>query len=513
MNDLSNLTRHPDVLYGPHQPELLQDEILADVLEASARRAPEQLALVTAERSLTYRQLDEQADLAASRLIEAGIRPGHIVGLWMPRGIDLLVMQAAIAKAGAAWLPVDEDTPFERLLVCMEDAASPALVTSARMREKLGAQLADAGRPVHLAETLLVPAPPGTVLTRRGAVAGDVPAYVIYTSGSTGKPKGILITQRSICHFLRSENEVLGVRSDDRVYQGFSVAFDMSFEEIWISYLVGATLWLGPKETAGDPEALPRLLAENGVTVLHAVPTLLALFADDVPSLRIINLGGEMCPETRGRALFARRAGTMFNTYGPTEATVSASLARHCVRASRSRSAMPLPNYGLLVIAPGNTARQGSRSAAARRDGRVVHHRSRPVRGLPRPPRPDGRKIPAQSMGRAVRTTRACTAPATWRASSRTVRSCAWAAPTTRSRSAGSASNWARSKPCWPSRTASAPSAVLLRKDDGIDRLVGYLVPNAGRDRRGSLPRPRCAKPCPAACRRTWCRAASSAWT
>jgi non-ribosomal peptide synthetase component F len=79
---------------------------------------------------------------------------------------------------------------------------------------------------------------------------------------------------------------VLGVRGDDRVYQGFSVAFDMSFEEIWISYLVGATLWIGPKETSGDPEALPRLLAANGVTVLHAVPTLLALFAEDVPSLR-----------------------------------------------------------------------------------------------------------------------------------------------------------------------------------------------------------------------------------
>ena len=130
MNDISPLTRHPDVLYGPHQPELLCDEILADLLEASARRAPDQPALISGERRLTYRELDEQASLAASRLIDAGIGPGDIVGLWMPRGIDLLVMQAAIAKAGAAWLPVDEDTPVERLLVCMEDAGSPALVST-----------------------------------------------------------------------------------------------------------------------------------------------------------------------------------------------------------------------------------------------------------------------------------------------------------------------------------------------------------------------------------------------
>jgi non-ribosomal peptide synthetase-like protein len=345
MNDLSPLTRNADVLYGPHQPELLRHEILADLLEGSARRTPDHPALIGADgRRLSYRQLDELASLAASRLIDAGIRPGHIVGLWMPRGIDLLVMQAAIAKAGAAWLPVDEDTPVERLLVCMDDAGSPALVSSERMRERLGT----IAQPVHMAETLLAPAPDDYEPSRRGAVAGEAPAYVIYTSGSTGKPKGILIDQRSICHFLRSENEVLGVLATDRVYQGFSVAFDMSFEEIWISYLVGATLWIGPKETAGDPEALPRLLLENGVTVLHAVPTLLALFAEDVDSLRIINLGGEMCPETVVER-FSRPGRQMFNTYGPTEATVSASLAR-LEPGKLITIGTPLPNYGLLVI-------------------------------------------------------------------------------------------------------------------------------------------------------------------
>jgi len=81
----------------------------------------------------------------------------------------------------------------------------------------------------------------------------DDPAYVIYTSGSTGQPKGIVITQRNICHLLRSENALLGVREEDLVYQGFSVAFDMSFEEIWISYLVGATLWIAPAASGWRP--------------------------------------------------------------------------------------------------------------------------------------------------------------------------------------------------------------------------------------------------------------------
>jgi len=335
---------HPDILYGKPQGELLREEILADLLEASAARTPDHTALIFGARSLSYRELNAQADLVAARLIDAGVRPGQIVGLWLPRGIELLVLQAGIAKAGAAWLPVDEDIPVERLQVCLDDADGAGVLTCAAFAPRL----TELGRPVWTAEALLAAPPAGATLSRRGAVSPDVPAYVIYTSGSTGKPKGILITQRSICHFLRSENAVLGVSTQDKVYQGFSVAFDMSFEEIWIAYLVGATLWIGPKEISGDPETLPRMLDENQVTVLHAVPTLLALFNQEVPSLRLINLGGEMCPESLVER-WSRPGRQMFNTYGPTEATVSASLARlqpgHPVTIGT-----PLPNYGLLVI-------------------------------------------------------------------------------------------------------------------------------------------------------------------
>jgi non-ribosomal peptide synthetase-like protein len=339
--------RHPDILFGPDQADLLREEVLADLLEASARSRPEHVALIFGDEQLTYRQLDERADLVAARLIAAGVGPGRIVGLWLARGIDLLVAQAGIAKAGAAWLPLDETTPVERLMICLDDADGAGVVTS----DALAPQLASLGRPVWTAETLTAPPAPGAELARRNGASPDDPAYVIYTSGSTGKPKGILISQRSICHFLRSENAVLGVTEDDRVYQGFSVAFDMSFEEIWIAYLVGATLWIGPADISGDPEILPHKLAENQVSVLHAVPTLLALFNQDVPSLRLINLGGEMCPEALVErwAMPGRR---IFNTYGPTEATVSASLA--ALEAGQPVTiGKPLPNYGLLVIEAG----------------------------------------------------------------------------------------------------------------------------------------------------------------
>ena len=308
----------PDIpiLHGPDAPELLRHEILADLFEATAARLPDKSALIFGERRVSYAELNDAADRVAHRLIEAGVRPADMVGLWHPRGIELLTLQLGIAKTGAAWLPFDADVPTDRIAVCLDDASAKALLISELSAQTVQAQDGISSQTFTTGE-LLAPLPEGTALRRREGALPEHTAYVIYTSGSTGKPKGIAITQGSISHFLRSENARLGVREDDKVYQGFSVAFDMSFEEIWISYLVGATLWIAPKEIAGDPEALPRALIENDVTVLHAVPTLLALFAQDVPGLRIINLGGEMCPQALVDK-WATPQRQMFNTYGPT---------------------------------------------------------------------------------------------------------------------------------------------------------------------------------------------------
>lgn len=333
------------VLRGPYRPDLLKNETLPDLFETTAASFPEKTALIFDGRTLGYGALNGMADRLASCLLEQGVGTGQMVGLWLPRGMDLLVAQLGIAKAGAAWLPFDADVPTGRIAVCMEDAHSPGLLTCRSQLPLLG----EFAAPLWVLEDLLETVPADAPLVRRGAdFTPDCPAYVIYTSGSTGKPKGITVTQRSITHFLRSENEILGVRSEDRVYQGFSVAFDMSFEEIWIAYLVGATLWIAPREVVGDPDALAQVLEDNRITVLHAVPTLLSLFPRDVAGLRLINLGGEMCPQ----ALVERWATPerrLFNSYGPTEATVSASLAE-LHRGEPVTIGKPLPNYGLLVV-------------------------------------------------------------------------------------------------------------------------------------------------------------------
>jgi non-ribosomal peptide synthetase-like protein len=331
------------VVRGPSQPDLLAEECLPDILRATARRRADHPALVWGERVVTYGQLDAVSEVLAGALAQRGAGAGQVVGLFLPRGADLLIAQAGISKSGAAWLPFDAQTPRERVETCVQAAHAVGLVTCRAWLE----QLRGLSAPVWAVEDLVDAVESNGRPPLRAARPTDV-AYVIYTSGSTGQPKGIAVSHRSICHFLRSENAVLNVRADDRVYQGFSVAFDMSFEEIWISYLVGATLWIAPADLVGDPDRVAQAVAAKRLTVLHAVPTLMGLIDDPLPTVRLINLGGEACPEALVRRLW-RPGRELFNTYGPTEATVSASVA--ALQPGRPVTiGRPLPNYGLLVV-------------------------------------------------------------------------------------------------------------------------------------------------------------------
>ena len=336
-------------LFGRNEPDFLREnEYLADIFEASAQSFPDKPALVFCGESMTYQEVNEKANWVAHYLISQGVVPGKAVGLYVARGFQLLISQLGIAKCGAAWIPLDIDsTPIDRAKVCLEDAKAVGIITT---NENFVADEEELPLLKVWKVEDLFRQPEDSLLRQRDRALclPDYPAYFIYTSGSTGKPKGIEISQRSICQFLRSENSILNVNSDDVVYQGFSVAFDMSFEEIWISYLVGATLWIAEKILASDPERLPNALTQAGVTVINAVPTLISLFTEDIPTVRLINLGGEMCPQALIEKI-ATPNRLIFNTYGPSEATVSASLAQ-LQKGEEVTIGTPLPNYGMCVV-------------------------------------------------------------------------------------------------------------------------------------------------------------------
>ena len=332
-------------LEGPRRPDFVRDELLSDIFGATVASRPEGVALRAGARTLTYAELDRAATAVARGLLRTGIKPGDAVGLWMPRGADLLVAQVAVAKTGAAWLPFDADAPLDRIDICLGDAEAKLLLTSAGFAAKIAGPL---NCPVSIDGDLIDTADTASVDARALGATPDHPAYMIYTSGSTGTPKGIVITGRNICHYLRAANDLYGMSAADVVFQGASVAFDLSMEEIWIPFLVGASLVVASAEMLGEVDRLPTVLAEAGVTVLDTVPTLLAMLPQDVPGIRLIILGGEACPSALALRWW-RPGRRIFNTYGPTESTVVATAAE--VRPGEAVTiGRPIANYTCYVV-------------------------------------------------------------------------------------------------------------------------------------------------------------------
>ncbi|WP_244593129.1 Pls/PosA family non-ribosomal peptide synthetase [Rhodoblastus acidophilus] len=338
------------MLRGPKRPEFLRDELLSEIFAATVEAAPQAIAMTTMERKLSYARVDHEATALARGLARRGIGPGDVVGLWGARGPELLISQIAIAKTGAAWLPFDADAPVERIETCLQDAQAKALLTSETFAAKARGGISAA----IVTEADLIDANDQTPVDARArGTTPDHPAYMIYTSGSTGVPKGIVVTNRNICHYLRSANANYGVTRADVVFQGASIAFDLSMEEIWIPYLVGAELFVATPEVMGEAERLPDLMDEIGVSVLDTVPTLLSLLPRDVASLRVIILGGEACPPSVA-VRWCKPGRTIFNSYGPTEATVVATMAE--VRPNEAVTiGCPIANYTCYVADEANT--------------------------------------------------------------------------------------------------------------------------------------------------------------
>jgi non-ribosomal peptide synthetase-like protein len=327
---------HASIVTGPVKPDILLEETLADLFRQSAKTYAPEPSLTFGEESLSYAQLNRWSDAIASFLSEKGIVRGDKVGIWWPRGLKLHAAILGIIKAGAAYVPLDREMPSERVELVMQEVGAAACFAEHQLNTNC-LQLEVPEQP-EAAENISIPAGP----------LPDDDAYVLYTSGSTGKPKGIPITHRQICHLVRAEQFLFNILPQDKVYQGFSVSFDMWCEETWVSYLAGASIWVADNTTSKAIDELSNTLKKEGITILHAVPSLLAVMDSPLPAIRLINAGGEACtPQVLQK--WAAPGRLFFNSYGPTETTVSATMAL-LNPGDTITIGVPIANYNLAVV-------------------------------------------------------------------------------------------------------------------------------------------------------------------
>jgi non-ribosomal peptide synthetase-like protein len=306
---------------------------LVDILDATARRYPNEPALDDGTVVLTYRALAAEVEAMRRRLAAAGIGVGDRVGVRMPSGdVSLYISILGVLAAGAAYVPVDADDPDERARLVFSEAGVCAVLGAGRTLEVYGA-----ARP---------PVTPG-----RPGLEDD--AWIIFTSGSTGKPKGVAVRHRSAAAFVDAEARLFLVEEPigpgDRVLAGLSVAFDASCEEMWLAWRYGACLVAAPRSLVRSGVDLGPWLVAREITVISTVPTLAALWPDDcLDEVRLLIFGGEACPPDLAERLVTEGR-EVWNTYGPTEATVVATAAR-LDGGGPVRIGLPLDGWRLAVV-------------------------------------------------------------------------------------------------------------------------------------------------------------------
>jgi non-ribosomal peptide synthetase-like protein len=314
------------------------------------------LAVDSGDVPLTYGQLDARANQLARYLRRRGIAPGERIGLLFDDAIDSYTGMLAVLKARAAYVPLDASFPADRVAWIASDADLRLILTRSHLATALGESSPEDAAPLppllcaDEARDLIAAEPVDRLGPGEATHPADDLCYVIYTSGTTGRPKGVAITHASICNFVAVAAEVYGIVTDDRVYQGMTIAFDFSVEEIWVPWASGATLVPKPGRASLLGGDLDCFLAERQVTALCCVPTLLSTLDSEQARLRVLLVSGESCPQD----LVARwhRPGRRFlNVYGPTEATVTATwTVLHPDR--RVTIGVPLPTYSAVILDP-----------------------------------------------------------------------------------------------------------------------------------------------------------------
>jgi amino acid adenylation domain-containing protein len=308
---------------------------------------PDAIAIRTIARQLTYRELDERANRFATSLLQVGVKPGTVIGVFMHRSPECLAALLGIWKAGAAYLALDQLSPPERLAFVLRDAEVPVLIAE-RSRASL--------LPPHASQVLYASdLMSGQFSKPEDPAFSTSPsdlAYVLYTSGSTGKPKGVEVCHGSLANVVESIAEELELQAGEVLLAHISPGFDVSNLEMYLPLISGGSVYIADAGRVGHGQRLIQALQDSGATTLLGTCTVWRLLLDagweGKPDLRAIS-GGEVLPLELAHAL-VRRTAAVWNHYGPTEATICTTTARIDSTTEKISIGRPISNATVHVL-------------------------------------------------------------------------------------------------------------------------------------------------------------------
>jgi amino acid adenylation domain-containing protein len=311
------------VEWNATQVDYTSDLCLHHKFEDFAARTPDAIALVYEQERLTYRELNQRANQLAHHLQTLGVEPEVLVGIYLERSVAMIVSILAILKAGGAYVPLDPAYPQERLALMLAETAVSVLLTQSQLRATL---------PPHPATVICVGKDWDTISTHSqlnlvSGVTSNHLAYVIYTSGSTGKPKGVMNTHKGLCNRLLWMQSTYQLTTADRVLQKTPFSFDVSVWEFFWPLMNGACLVVAKPGGHQDSAYLVKLIAQEQITTVHFVPSMLQFFIEEpelelCQSLKRVFCSGEALPFELQQRFFARLNVELHNLYGPTEAAI-----------------------------------------------------------------------------------------------------------------------------------------------------------------------------------------------
>jgi amino acid adenylation domain-containing protein len=351
---LSELERYQILVeWNQKQVDYPHNKCLHQLFEAQAEKAPENLAVVFENETLTYKELNIRSNKLSHSLRKIGVGPEVLVGLFIESSLDMIIGLLGILKAGGAYVPLTLADPKERLAFILDETEAKVLLT----KESLKRQLPPTNAVVFFLDSDWENLDVDFTENSASGPTADNLAYVIYTSGSTGKPKGVMMSHRSLVNRFLWGLDMFQRNGDDRVLQQFSLSFDYSVWEIFIALTSGACLVLAKPYGQRDSEYITRLIKERNITIAGFVPSMLNAFLNEtnienLKSLRQVFTGGEEISIKLLKKYFEKLSASLYNTYGPTEACIDATiwLCRPDIRSSPVPIGRPVANSKLYIL-------------------------------------------------------------------------------------------------------------------------------------------------------------------